>query len=92
MLCSYSEASRFLGWKSRATLYRLRRDGWLKDYEETIEGKRYLDMKPSGKDSLARHCMGLLAYRRTNIEIIDFDPDEYLNELAKQLAASPKPA
>ena len=49
-------------------------------------------MKPSGKDSLARHCMGVLAYRSTNIEIIDFDPDEYLNELAKQLAASPKPA
>ena len=57
-----------------------------------IEGKRYLDMKPSGKDSLARHCMGLLAYRRTNIEIIDFDPDEYLNDLAKQIAATSKPA
>ena len=83
MLCSYSEASRLLGWKSRATLYRLRRDGWLKDYEETIESKRYLDMKPSGKDSLARHCKSVLAYRRTNIEIIDFDPDEYLSELAK---------
>ncbi len=73
MLCSYSKASRFWRWKSRATLYRLRRDGWLKDYEETIEGKRYLDMKPSRKDSLERHCMGVLAYRNTNIEIIDYD-------------------
>ena len=46
--CTYSETARILGYQSRSTLYKVRKDGWLKHYEVDIDGKRYLDLHPKG--------------------------------------------
>ena len=35
--CTYSETARILGYSSRSTLYKVRRDGWLKHYEVSID-------------------------------------------------------
>ena len=45
MYCTFSEASKLLGYKSRSTLYRLKEKGFLDDYLEEIEGKTYLYMR-----------------------------------------------
>ena len=36
MLCTFSEASKLLGYKSRSTLYQLKEKGLLDDYLENI--------------------------------------------------------
>ena len=47
-ICTFAEASKLLNYKSRSTLYRLKRDGWLSDYIINYAGKDHLDMKPKG--------------------------------------------
>ena len=42
--CTYSETARILAYHRRSTLYKVRKDGWLKNYEVNIDGKRYLDI------------------------------------------------
>ena len=48
-ICTFAEASKLLNYRSRSTLYRLKRDGWLSDYIINYAGKDHLDMKPKGK-------------------------------------------
>ena len=90
MLCSITEAAHYLGYRSRAQLYRMKGDGWLDDYIQIIDGKTYLIMEgPRGKPTLARHIMGIIDWRCTNT-IIDFDPKKYLKEEAERLKSQPK--
>ena len=90
MLCSITEAAHYLGYRSRAQLYRMKEDGWLDDYIQIIDGKTYLIMEgPRGKPTLARHIMGIIDWRCTNT-IIDFDPKKYLKEEAERLKSQPK--
>ena len=73
MLCSITEASELLGYRSRAQLYRMKEEHWLDDYIQIIDGKTYLLMEGRrGKPSLARHIMGIIDWRCSNT-IIDFD-------------------
>ena len=85
MLCTFSEAAKFLGYSSRSQLYKLRDLGVLDEYLEVGEGKTYLNMKPTGKLSLAQHIMHNTQWRGLQT-IIDFDPDVYLKEEAERLA------
>ena len=64
--CTYSETARILGYSSRSTLYKVRRDGWLKHYEVSIEGKKYLDLHPKGHSPLDQHLKGILQWRPSN--------------------------
>ena len=90
MLCSITEAAHYLGYRSRAQLYRMKEDGWLDDYIQIIDGKTYLIMEgPRGKPTLARHIMGIIDWRCSNT-IIDFDPKKYLREEAERLKSQPK--
>ena len=90
MLCSITEAAHYLGYRSRAQLYRMKGDGWLDDYIQIIDGKTYLIMEgPRGKPTLARHIMGIIDWRCTNT-IIDFDPKKYLRDEAERLKSQPK--
>ena len=90
MLCSITEASELLGYKSRAQLYRMKEEHWLDDYIQIIDGKTYLLMEgPRGKPSLARHIMGIIDWRSSNT-IIDFDPKKYLKDEAARLKSQPK--
>ena len=65
-ICTFKEASEILGYKSRSTLYKLKKDGWLDDYLIHIAGKDHLQLKPKGKPSLATHIMGVIQWRPSN--------------------------
>ena len=89
MLCTFTEAAKFLGYSSRSQLYKMKDLGYLDDYLEEVQGKLHLNMKPRGKMSLARHIMYNIQWRGLQT-IIDFDPDVYLKEEAERLAKTKK--
>ncbi len=87
MLCTVAEAAKLLGYNSRSQLYRLLKEQWLDDYRLEIEGKTYLNMRgPEGQPTLAQHIRGITQVRYGATEIIDFNPDQYLKDLAKRLS------
>ena len=50
MHCTFTEATKCLGFKSRNSLYRLEEKGILNPYLSTINGQKYLEMgKVKGK-------------------------------------------
>ena len=55
-----------LGYSSRSTLYKVRKDGWLKSYEVSIEGKRYLDLHTRNHQPLDQYLKGILQWRPSN--------------------------
>ncbi len=59
-LATFSEAAKLMGFKSRSQLYKLKRDGWLNDYNVEIASKNYLDLQPRVKESLDNHIMGII--------------------------------
>ena len=59
-ICTFAEAAKILGYKSRSTLYRLKRDGWLDDYLVNVNGKDMLKLNPRGKQKLSDHIMGII--------------------------------
>ena len=85
MLCTFTEAARFLGYSSRSQLYKMKDLGALDDYLEDVQGKLYLNMKPTGKLSLAQHIMHNTQWRGLQ-SIIDFYPDVYIEQEAERLA------
>ena len=89
MLCTFTEAARFLGYSSRSQLYKMKDLGALDDYLEDVQGKFYLNMKPTGKLSLAQHIMHNTQWRGLQT-IIDFDPDVYIEQEAERLAKTKK--
>ena len=90
MLCSITEASELLGYRSRAQLYRMKQDGCLDDYIQIIDSTTYLEMDARrGKPLLVRHIMGIIDWLCSNT-IIDFDPKKYLKDEAERLKSKPK--
>ena len=90
MPCSITETSTLLGYRSRAHRYRMKKDNWLDDNIQILDGKTYLLMEgPRGKPSLARHIMGIIDWRSSNT-IIDFDPKQYIQDEAARLKSQPK--
>ncbi len=85
MLCTFTEAAKFLGYSSRSQLYKMKDLGVLDEYIEDLQGKLYLSMKPTGKLSLAQHIMHNTQWRGLQT-IIDFDPDVYIEQEAERLA------
>ena len=84
MHCSIQEAARFLGFKSRSSLYRLLNEGRLDDYKEIVEGRVYLNMRAKGKrPTLARYIASITEWR-PDFELIDFDREQWLQEQAEQ--------
>ena len=65
-ICTFAEAAKILGYKSRSTLYRLKRDGWLDDYLVNVNGKDMLKLHPRGKKKLSDHIMGIIQWRPSN--------------------------
>ncbi len=57
----------------------------LDEYFESVKGKLYFNMKPTGKLSLTQHIMHNTQCRGLQTTI-DFDPDVYLKEEAERLA------
>ena len=80
MLCTFSEASKLLGYKSRSILYQLKEKGLLDDYLENIEGKTYLNMRKKKGKTLAKHIRSNV-FDRHGFMCHNFDPEAYLDSL-----------
>ena len=81
MYCTFTEAYKCLGFKSRASIYQLKEKGILDPYIEVINGQKYLYMKQIKGVTLAQHIQKHLTSNNW-IEINDYDLKKYL-ELAK---------
>ena len=77
MHCTFTEATKCLGFKSRNSLYRLEEKGILKPYLSTINGQKYLEMgKVKGK-TLAQTIRNNLTSNNW-VEINDYDLHLYI--------------
>jgi len=83
MYATISETAKLLGYKSRATIYRLMSQGKLDDYLWNLKGKTYIYMGKRKGKSLARRIKSLV-FDKNGFQIYDFDPQKDF-ELIKQL-------
>ena len=81
MLCTFSEAYKCLGFKSRASIYQLKDKGILDPYIRRINDKKYLYMGTIKGVTLAKHIQNNLTSNNW-IPINDYDLKKYV-ELAK---------
>ena len=77
MYCTYSEATKCLGFKSRNSLYRLEEKGVLKPYLSKINGQKYLYMKEIKGKTLAQYIRPHLTSNNW-IEVNDYDLHLYV--------------
>ena len=77
MYCTYSEATKCLGFKSRNSIYRLEEKGVLKPYLSTINGQKYLYMKEIKGKTLAQYIRPHLTSNNW-IEVNDYDLHLYV--------------
>ena len=66
-LCSIGEAAKQLGYKSRSQIYRMISDGWLNDYLQESNGRKYLELEPRGKRPLKEHMAGISQWRPNGV-------------------------
>ena len=81
MLCTFTEAYKCLGFKSRASIYQLKEKGILDPYIRRIDDKKYLFMGAIAGVTLAKHIQNNLTSNNW-IPINDYDLKKYI-ELAK---------
>ena len=73
MYATISETAKLLGYKTRATIYRLMSQGKLDDYLWNLEGKTYIYMGKRKGKTLARRIKSLV-FDKNGFKIYDFDP------------------
>ena len=81
MYCTFTEAYKCLGFKSRASIYQLRDRGILDPYIRQINDQKYLFMGNIRGVTLAKHIQNNLTSNNW-IPINDYDLKKYV-ELAK---------
>ena len=81
MLCTFTEAYKCLGFKSRASIYQLRDKGILEPYLRRINDQKYLFMGAVKGVTLAKHIQNNLTSNNW-IPINDYDLEKYI-ELAQ---------
>ena len=77
MFCTFTEATKCLGYKSRNSLYRLEQKGVLKPYLSTINGQKHLYMKEIKGKTLAQHIRPHLTSNNW-VEVNDYDLNLYI--------------
>ena len=77
MFCTFTEATKCLGFKSRNSLYQLERKGVLKPYLSTINGQKCLYMKEIKGKTLAQHIRNNLTSNNW-VEVNDYDLNLYV--------------
>ena len=77
MYCTFTEAYKCLGFKSRASIYQLKEKGILDPYIEVINGQKYLYMKQIRGKTLAQHIRNNLTSNNW-VEINDYDLHLYI--------------
>ena len=83
MYATISETAKLLGYKTRATIYRLMSQGHLDDYLWELYGKTYIYMGKRKGKTLAKRIRSLV-FDKNGFEIYDLDPEKDF-ELIKQL-------
>ena len=73
MYATISETAKLLGYKTRATIYRLMSQGQLDDYLWILDGKTYIYMGKRKGKTLARRIKSLV-FDKNGFKIYDFDP------------------
>ena len=68
-LFTISEAAKELGYSSRSTLYRLIEKGCFSSYLWTDGKKKYLELNPKGKKSLAQKIAGIIQWRSNALHV-----------------------
>ena len=81
MLCTFNEAYKCLGFKSRASIYQLKNKGILEPYIRHINDQKYLFMGAIKGVTLVKHIQNNLTSNNW-IPINDYDLKKYV-ELAK---------
>ena len=66
-IATFTEASQLLGYRSRSTLYALKKNGLLDDYLVNIQGRDHLYLKPSGKPILEDYVPMVVQWRQGNV-------------------------
>ena len=66
-IATFTEASEILGYKSRSTLYWLKKNGLLDDYLVNIQGRDHLYLKPTGKPKLEDYVPTVVQWRMGNV-------------------------
>mgnify|MGYP001480709396 FL=1 len=66
-IATFTEASQILGYRSRSTLYHLKKSGLLDDYLVNIQGRDHLYLKPSGKPRLEDYVPMVVQWRQGNV-------------------------
>jgi len=82
MHATISETAKLLGYRTRATLYRLVSQGHLDDYLWELDGKRYLYMGKKKGKTLAQHIKSLV-FDKNGFEIYDFDPAKDMDRVGE---------
>jgi len=78
MLCTFTEAYKCLGFKSRASIYQLKEKGILDPYIRRIDDKKYLFMGAINGVTLAKHIENNL-HSTNYIQLNDYDLNLYVN-------------
>ena len=66
-IATFTEASQLLGYRSRSTLYHLKKSGLLDDYLVNIKGRDHLYLKPTGKPRLEDYVPMVVQWRQGNV-------------------------
>ena len=66
-IATFVEASEMLGYRSPSTLYKLRKEGQLRDYLVMIGGRAHLVMKPPGKPKLKDYLGTILQWKSNGV-------------------------
>tara|TARA_Y100001968_G_scaffold194028_1_gene177962 strand:- start:39 stop:254 length:216 start_codon:yes stop_codon:yes gene_type:complete len=66
-IVTFTEASQLLVYRSRSTLYALKKNGLLDDYLVNIQGRDHLYLKPSGKPRLEDYVPMVVQWRQGNV-------------------------
>ena len=62
-IATFSETAKLMGYRTRSVLYRLKRDGYLKDYLIRVGGKDQLLLTPHGKPKLKDYLGSILQWK-----------------------------
>ena len=66
-IATFSQAAKMMGYKSRSTLYRLKRDGFLSDYLIEVNGRDQLLLAPHGLPELPEYLSSVVQWRAGNV-------------------------
>mgnify|MGYP001421307751 FL=1 len=66
-ILTFTEVSKKFGYRSRSTLYKLKKDGLLDDYLVEVKGRDQLLLKPVGKPKLKDYLSSVIQWHANGV-------------------------